>query len=112
MSLDLSKFTEGELIALNQEIVERLKYIRKFNALKKIVEFKLGDLVSFTPPGKKKLIGIIVRLNTQSISVITLDEVKWTVPVQAIKKIKPSKTSALKAITAIQKKLKFFEKGS
>ena len=96
--IDLSKFTEEELIALNQEIISRIKQIRQFKDLEKSFDFKIGDIVGFTPPGKQKHIGILLRINTRSATILTPDKLKWSVSIQGITKEKNIKDALLKKL--------------
>ena len=54
MKINIEKLSEKELIELNHQIVERLKFLESMRAHNKMMEFNMGDKVSFEPPGREK----------------------------------------------------------
>jgi hypothetical protein len=48
-NIDLTNFSEEELIRLNRRIVERLRSLHQGRCYKDLAQFKLGDAVCFTP---------------------------------------------------------------
>ena len=64
--IDIEKFTEDELIDLNNRIVARLKFIQQFRAHAKMLEFSIGDRVSFQPEGHPELTGMLTRYNKKT----------------------------------------------
>lgn len=77
--IDLSGYTEAELVELNHRVVERIKTLRQARVRATMTEFKLGDRVSFQPDCGHEVVGTIVRLNRKSITVATADGVQWRV---------------------------------
>ena len=49
MKINIDELTESELIDLNNRIVERLRFLNQMRAHTKMLEFKIGDRVSFKP---------------------------------------------------------------
>src|SRR3989304_4995803 len=49
MKIDIDKLTEAELVDLNNRIVERLRFLTHMRAHAQMLEFKIGDRVSFQP---------------------------------------------------------------
>src|SRR5215471_5651295 len=49
MDIDLTQYTETELIELNRRIVERIKALRSARCRSTMAEFCVGDRVSFEP---------------------------------------------------------------
>ena len=47
MRIDIDKLTEAELIDLNHRIVERLRFLNQARAHVQMLEFKIGDRVTF-----------------------------------------------------------------
>ena len=47
MKIDIDKPTEAELVDLNNRIVERLRFLNHLRAHAEMLEFKIGDRVSF-----------------------------------------------------------------
>ena len=79
MKIDIDKLTETELIDLNNRIVERLKLLSQMRAHEQMVQFKIGDRVSFQPVGHPILLGMLVRYNRRSVTVITDAGQRWNV---------------------------------
>ncbi len=52
MKIDIDNLTEAELIDLNNRIVERLRFLNQMRAHAQMLEFKIGDRVSFQPEGR------------------------------------------------------------
>jgi len=79
MDIDLTKYTEEELVELNQRIVERIRLLRQGRCQTRIAEFKVGDRVSFQPERGRQVVGTVVRLNTKSVTVVSTEGVQWRV---------------------------------
>ena len=79
MSIDIDKFSEAELVDLNHRIVERLRFMRMTKAHVALLDFRLGERVSFQPDGRERVIGIVTRYNKKSVTVITPDGSRWNV---------------------------------
>jgi len=87
MTLDIEKLSEKELIELNQRIIERLKFLQSMHHHKKMMEFNVGDKVSFEPMGRDKQIGTLVKYNKKTVTVITEHGEHWNVSPHLISKI-------------------------
>ena len=79
MKIDIDKLTEAELTDLNNRIVERLRFLSQMRAHARMLEFKIGDRVSFQPEGHHGLVGMLTRYNRKSVTVITDDGQRWNV---------------------------------
>jgi hypothetical protein len=79
MKIDIDRLSEAELIDLNNRIVERLRFIQSAKAHAEMMEFRIGERVSFEPPGRGKLIGTLVKYNRKTVTVVTSDGQKWNV---------------------------------
>jgi hypothetical protein len=77
--IDLSGYTEAELVELNHRVVERIRALRQARVRATMTEFKLGDRVSFQPEPGQEVVGTIVRLNRKSVTVATADGAQWRV---------------------------------
>ena len=69
--IDIDKLTEVELIDLNNRIVERLRFLHQARAHSRMLEFSVGDRVSFQPEGHDALFGVLTRYNKKTVTVIT-----------------------------------------
>ena len=79
MKIDIDRLTEAELIDLNNRIVERLRFFNQMRAHAQMLEFKIGDRVTFQPEGRPRVIGMLTRYNRKTVTVITDDGQHWTV---------------------------------
>jgi hypothetical protein len=69
MSIDLTRFSEDELLDLNRRIVERLRLMRSARQLVELTRFTVGMRVEFTTDDGRTLQGEITRLNRKTATV-------------------------------------------
>ena len=79
MKIDIEKLSETELIDLNHKIVERLRFLSQMRTHSKMLDFKIGERVTFHPEGHPALFGIVTRYNRKSVTVITDTGQHWNV---------------------------------
>ncbi|MGH7268181.1 MAG: hypothetical protein ACREMB_25465 [Candidatus Rokuibacteriota bacterium] len=79
MTIDIDKLTEAELIDLNNRIVERLRLLSQMRAHGQMLQFKIGDRVSFQPEGRPPVVGMLTRYNRRTVTVITDSGQRWNV---------------------------------
>jgi len=79
MSIDIDKLSEAELVDLNHRVVERLRFMRQARAHVAMLQFRIGERVSFQPEGRERIFGIITRYNKKSVTVVTPEGVRWNV---------------------------------
>jgi len=89
MKINIDELTESELIDLNNRIVERLRFLNQMRAHTKMLEFKIGDRVSFKPEGHPPVVGMMTRYNKKTVTVITDDGQHWTVSPNFLRKAEP-----------------------
>jgi hypothetical protein len=77
--INIDHLTEAELIDLNHRIVQRLRLMSQVHAHKAMLEFRIGDRVTFEPEGGTPVFGILTRYNKKSVTVITDDGHRWNV---------------------------------
>ena len=95
LKINIDVLTETELIDLNNRIVQRLRFLREARAHKQMLEFSVGDQVSFQPEGSEPLIGVITRYNKKTVSVITGQGQHWNVSPSLLRLVKnTNKTNA------------------
>jgi hypothetical protein len=88
--IDIDKLTEAELIDLNNRIVERLRFLNHMRAHAQMLEFRIGDRVSFQPQGRAPVIGMLTRYNRKTVTVITDDGHHWNVSPQFLRRVESS----------------------
>ncbi len=79
MKIDIDKLTETELIDLNHRIVARLRFFSQMRSHARMLEFKIGDRVSFQPEGRRDVVGMLTRYNRKTVTVLTDDGQRWNV---------------------------------
>ena len=79
VKIDIDKLTEAELIELNHRIVERLRFLEQMRAHGTMLEFSLGERVTFTPEGRPPVTGMLVKYNKKTVTVITEEGQRWKV---------------------------------
>ena len=79
MKIDIDKLTEAELIDLNNRIVERLRLLNQLRAHAQMLEFRIGDRVSFQPDGHPLVTGMLTRYNKKTVTVIADTGQRWNV---------------------------------
>jgi hypothetical protein len=87
MTIDIDRLTEEELIDLNHRIVARLRLLSQMRSHTKMLEFKVGDRVSFQPDGRPPLVGIMTRYNKKTVTVITESGEHWNVAPGLLRKV-------------------------
>jgi hypothetical protein len=79
MTIDIDRLTEADLIDLNHRIVERLRFLQQMRAHATMLDFRIGDRVTFQPPGEPEVMGMLTRYNKKTVTVITEDGRHWNV---------------------------------
>jgi len=88
MKIDIDTLTEKELIELNHKIVERLKFLESMRTHAEMMEFTIGEKVSFFPPERGEVTGILVKYNQKTVTVLTEDGQKWNVSPHLLERVK------------------------
>jgi hypothetical protein len=89
MKIDIDKLTEAELVDLNHRIVERLRFFQQMRAHADMLEFGIGDRVTFQPDGRPAVVGMLTRYNRKTVTVITDDGQRWNVAPRFLSKAPP-----------------------
>jgi len=93
MKIDIDKLTEAELIDLNHRIVERLRFLNQMRAHAQMLEFRIGDRVSFQPEGRPVMVGMLTRYNRKTVTVITESGQRWNVAPRLLRRMQDSQTA-------------------
>jgi|SRR5579884_1299413 hypothetical protein len=93
MKIDLDKLSESELIDLNNRIVERLRFLNRMRAHSQMLEFRIGDRVTFQPEGHPPLVGLLTRYNMKTVTVITDSGQRWNVSPGLLRKAASTESS-------------------
>lgn len=92
MAIDIDRLTEAELVDLNHRIVERLRLLQHMRAHAHMLEFRIGERVTFQPDGRGPVQGMLTRYNRKSVTVVTNDGHRWTVSPALLSKVAASDT--------------------
>src|SRR3954447_9624558 len=79
MTTDIDRLTAAGLTDLNHRIVERLRFVQQMRSHKQMLEFRIGDRVTFQADGRGTVEGMLTRYNRKSVTVITDDGHHWNV---------------------------------
>lgn len=90
MRLDIDQLTEAELIDLNHRIVERLRLLQQMRDHATMLEFSIGDRVTFTPEGRPPVTGMLTRYNRKTVTVVSEQGQRWNVSPGFLRKAGPA----------------------
>jgi len=79
MKIDIDALSEPELIDLNHRIVARLRVLHQLRAHAAMLEFRVGDRVTFQPDARGPISGILTQYNRKTVTVLTDDGQRWNV---------------------------------
>ncbi len=91
--IDIDELTEAELIDLNHRIVERLRFLSQMRAHERMLQFKIGDRVTFQPDGQPSVAGMFVRYNKKTVTVITDSGQHWNVHPSLLRRQEPARSA-------------------
>ncbi|MDL5055776.1 hypothetical protein QQ056_19800 [Oscillatoria laete-virens NRMC-F 0139] len=84
--IEIDSLSYEELIGLNKRIVERLKHMDHVRSLMQVMDYRVGDEVTFHGSDGKEITGIVSKLNQKTVSVITKSGEQWNVSPQFLSK--------------------------
>jgi hypothetical protein len=93
MEIDLTKYTESELLDLNPRIIERLRFLRQGRCRESMAELNVGDRVSFLADYGREVVGTIIRLNRKSVTLVSTEGVQWRVAPTLVKRAEAERES-------------------
>jgi hypothetical protein len=93
MKIDINGLTEEELVDLNHRVVERLRLMRQVRTHVAMLEYRIGERVSFEPDGRGVLVGVITRYNKKSVTVLTSSGESWRVAPNLLSKVDAKQSS-------------------
>ena len=99
--IDIDALSEAELIDLNHRIVERLRFLSQMRAHSQMLEFRIGDRVTFQPDGRPPVTGMLTRYNRKSVTVITDDGHRWNVAPGFLRRAEPKREAAAAPVTVV-----------
>ncbi len=88
MPIDIDQLTEAELVDLNHRVVARLKFLHEMKLHSRMLDFSIGEKVSFQPDGHPVLFGMITKYNRKTVTLITEGGQQWNVAPVFLRKLK------------------------
>jgi hypothetical protein len=85
--IDIDTLTEAELIDLNNRVVARLRLLAEMRAHSKMLEFRIGDRVTFQPDDRPPIVGVLTRYNRKSVTVVTEAGERWNVSPSVLRRL-------------------------
>jgi len=82
--------------------LERLRFLSQTRAHHKMLEFKVGDRVSFKPDDRPAISGVLTKYNKKPVTVITDNGERWNVAPGLITLAKDAKVLENKQSNVIQ----------
>jgi hypothetical protein len=95
--INVDMLSEEELIELNHKIISRLRFLREMRSHVRMMDFHIGERVSFRPPGEPEITGTLTRYNKKSVTVITDGGERWNVHPGLLLKIKSTTVESVDA---------------
>lgn len=102
MKIDITQLTEDELIDLHRRITERLRFLSQTRAHHKMLEFKIGDRVTFKRDDQTTISGVLTKYNKKTVTVLADNGEMWNVSPGLLKLAKEAKASDDKQSNIIQ----------
>ncbi len=94
MRIDITELSEEELLALNRQIVARLRLLQQMRTHERMLAFRVGDRVSFEPEGRGVLFGALLRYNKKTVTVLTESSEQWKVSPGLLRRVVDVEPSA------------------
>jgi hypothetical protein len=88
-NFDIDSLSESELTELNHKIVARLRFLSQMRSHKAMLEFRIGERVKFSSPGRADVVGTLTQYNKKTVTVITDSGEHWNVSPAFLSKVSP-----------------------
>ena len=87
MKINIDVLTEAELIDLNNRVIERLRFLQQARSHQRMLDFRIGERVSFQPEGRGTIFGTLTRYNRKSVTVIADTGERWNVAPSFLRRV-------------------------
>ena len=77
--IDIEHLNLDELVALNERIVERIRYLKRIHVFEAMQRFNIGARVRFYPGHHGTQIGTLTKFNQKSVTILGDDRRQWRV---------------------------------
>lgn len=72
----------------------RLRFLSQMRSHAQMLDFRIGDRVSFQPEGNRGVVGMLTRYNRKTVTVITDDGQRWNVSPTLLRRADDARGSA------------------
>lgn len=80
MAVEIDHLTLDELVALNERVIERIKYLERIHVVEAMQTLNVGTRVTFDSSHGATKTGAIAKFNQKSVTVLTDEGQQWKVP--------------------------------
>ncbi len=87
MLVEIDSLTESELIDLNRRIVARLRFLQQARTHVSMLHYRVGERVTFHPPGRRSQTSVITRYNKKTVTIVTNEGQHWNVAPQFLQHV-------------------------
>ena len=77
--MNIDEMTYEELIELNRQIVQRLKFLDHVRTHSEMMEFRIGERIRFQSSGGDEVLGTLVKFNKKTVTIVTEQGERWNV---------------------------------
>jgi hypothetical protein len=88
MTINIDHLSERELRDLHSRITERLRVLAQLRAHGAMMQFSIGDRVSFNADGRI-IRGVLIRYNRKSVTVLDDQAGRWNVSPGLLERVEP-----------------------
>ena len=92
MPIDIDGLSFEELLELNQRVVARLKMLESMQAHIEMMQFNLGQRVSFEHQGGR-ILATLVKYNRKTVTVVTDNGQRWNISPHLLSAVKDAGTA-------------------
>ncbi|WP_419625167.1 hypothetical protein [Thiolapillus sp.] len=92
MPIDIDGLSFEELLELNQRVVARLKMLESMQARIEMMQFNLGQRVSFEHQGGR-ILATLVKYNRKTVTVVTDNGQRWNISPHLLSAVKEAGTA-------------------
>ena len=96
--IDIDALSEAEMIDLNHLVVERLRFLSQMRAHARMLEFRVGERVTFQPEGRPLLVGMLTRYNRKTVTIVTDAGERWNVAPALVRRVTADESPERKVV--------------
>ena len=87
IEIEIDHLTEAELLDLNHRIVARIDYLRASTNYAAMLEFRIGDRVTFETSAGEPVVGTLIRFNRKTVAIVTDTRDRWNIAPTLLQKV-------------------------